>query len=369
MRRLFAAIVCLPMLLLLSGCGTGFFYKSSSSSGGSGTSATNYVFVANTGSNTVTGLGISSAGALASLSGSPISLPSAPTALTVSRDNKFLWVGTVSQIFGYSIASDGTIATINGGSALTNAFCVDMQTTPDGKWLMVLDGTGNSIDLFAIASDGTLSAASGAGFTANGTVTPKQLRIANSGSFVVAAMGTAGELVFAFNTSTGAFTELTQTQPPNTTSDNGIAIDKNGSYLYVARSGAAAGLVVMSIASNGNLTPTTATVYPVGTQPTAVTLDSTGSYVYVANTGDGTISGFSIGTNAALTALSSSPFSSGLGVSELGADSSGKWILASALNGSPDLTLYGFDSSNAGRLYTVSSTSTGDTPSSIALSH
>lgn len=367
LRRI-APLLVSALLLPLAGC-DGFFFKEGTSTSGGGTSATNYAFVANTGSNTVTGLGISSTGALATLSGSPISLNTTPTALTVSRSNNFVWVGTVSQIFGYSIASDGTLTALNSGNAVANAFCVDMQTSPDGKWLMVLDGSGNGIDLFAINSDGTLSPSTGAPFQASGTVVPKQLRIASSGGFVVAAMGTAGELVFAFNTTTGAFTYLAQTTPPSLTSDNGIAIDSTGTYLYEARSGNGAGLVVSTIASNGALTPTTSTVYATGTQPYAVALDNTGKYVYVANRTDGTITGYTIGTGAALSQISGSPFSSGVAVTSLGADSTSKWLLAAAYSGSPDLSLYGFDATNLGRLYSVSSASTGTNASFLALSH
>ncbi len=369
MRRVWPGLLSC-CLLLLTGC-NGFFYKDTSTGTGTGTgtSASNYVFVANTGANTVTGLGISATGSLAALTGSPISLSTPPTALTVSRANNYLWVGTVSQIFGYSIAADGTLAPLNNGNAIANAFCVDMQTTPDGKWLMVLDGSGASIDLFAINSNGTLSPTTGIGFTPTGTVVPKQLRIASTGTFAVAAMGTAGELVFSFNTTTGAFALLSQTAPPNLTSDNAIAIDSTGTYLYEARSGNGSGLVVNTIGSNGALTPTTATVYAAGTQPYAVTLDNAGKYVYVANRADSTITGYSSGVNAALTAISGSPFSSGVAVTALGADSTGKWLLAAAYSGAPDLTLYGFDATNLGRLYAVSSSSTGTNASVLALSH
>ncbi len=369
MPRTLAAIP-LTLSLLLSGCNGFFFKETSTSTGtGTGTSAVNYAFVANAGANSVTGFGISTTGALSALSGSPINLSTAPLALTVSRDNKYLWVGTVSQIFGFSISSTGTLTALNGGAAIANAFCADMQTTPDGKWLMVLDGTGVSIDLFAINSDGTLSPTGGAPFNPSGTVVPRQVRIAPSGTFVVAAMGTAGDLVFAFNTTTGAFTELTQTLPPSLTSSNGIAIDSTGTYLYEARSGSSAGLVVSTIAANGTLTPTTSTVYPTGAQPFAVTLDSTGKYVYVANRGDSTITGYSIGTGAALTAVAGSPFSAGVAVTSLGTDSTGMWLLAASYSGSPDLALYGFDAVNAGRLYTVSSTATGTNASVVTLSH
>jgi 6-phosphogluconolactonase (cycloisomerase 2 family) len=357
-------------LLPLSGC-NGFFAKDSTTSTDTGTSATNYAFVANTGSNSVAGFGISTTGTLAALSGSPITLGLPPTALTVSRDNKFLWVGTVSAIYGYSIASDGTLAALSSGNAIANAICADMQTSPDGKWLMVLDGSGNSVDLFSINTDGTLTPGpnSGIGFTASGTVVPKQLRIAPSGGYVVAAMGTAGELVFSFNTTTGALALLTQTPPPDTTSDNGIAIDSTSTYLFEARSGSNPGLVVNTVSSNGSLTPTTSTTYAAGVQPYAVVLDNTSKYAYVANRTDGTITGYGIGTNAALTAIAGSPFSSGVAVQSLGADSTGKWLLAASYSGSPDLSLYGFDATNLGRLYSVSSASTGTNAAVLALSH
>ncbi|MEK6396895.1 MAG: beta-propeller fold lactonase family protein [Terriglobus sp.] len=369
------APVVLSSLLSLSGCSGFFTPENSNSGGGSGggtVTASNYLFVANTGANSVTGLGISSTGTLGTLNGSPINFNYSPSALTVSRDNKFLWVGTVSQIFGFSIGSDGTLTALNSGNALVNAFCADMQTSPDGKWLMVLDGSGNAIDLFAINSDGTLTPgpSSGIGFTApSGTVVPKQIRISPTGSFVIAAMGTAGELYFNFNTTTGVFQYLNQTLPPGTTSDNAIAIDSTGTYVYVVRSGTNSGLVVNTIASNGLLVPTTSTAYSTGTQPYSVVLDNTGKYVYVANRGDNTISGWSIGTNAALTAISGSPFASGVAVTSLGADSTGKYIAAAAYSGTPDVTLYGFDSTTAGKLTSVATTSTGTNASIVALSH
>lgn len=378
MMRLFrCAPVLLSTVLLLNGCGSGkFFTPEPGDSGGGGggggnTTGSNYLFVANAGANSVTGLAISSTGTLGTLNGSPINFNFTPTSLTVSRDNKYLWVGTVSQIFGFTIASDGTLAALNSGSAIANANCVDMQTSPDGKWLMVLDGSGNAIDLFAIASDGTLSIGpnGGVGFTVTGTVVPKQLRIGPAGTFVIAAMGTGGELYFNFNTTTGILQYLAQTTPPGTTSDNAIAIDSTGTYVYEARSGTNPGLVVNTISSSGLLVPTTSTSYSAGTQPYSVVLDNTGKYVYVANRGDNTISGWSIGTGAALTAISGSPFASGVAVTSLGADSTGKYIAAAAYSGSPDVTLYGFDTTTAGALTSVATSATGTNASVVALSH
>lgn len=377
-RRLSLLLLCASTLL--HGCGFvtkeggGKFFTGedgSSSTGGSGTAASNFLFVANAGANSVTGLGISTTGTMAGLSGSPLNFSVAPTSLTVSRDNKYLYVGTSAAIFGFSIASDGTLASLNNGAALGNCSCVDLQTSPDGKWLLALDGSATSLDLYSIATDGTLSPGPGSGisYQANGTLVPKVLRFNPAGTLLVAAMGTGGELVFGFNTSTGVLTYLSQTLPPALTSDNGIAIDSTGTYLYEARSGNNAGLVVNTISANGVLTPTTATTYTAGTQPYSVVLDNSGTYVYVANRGDNTVSGWTIGTGAALTAIAGSPFSSGVAVTSLGADSTGKYIAAAAYSGAPDVTLYGLDTVNAGRLYSVSSSSTGTNASLVALSH
>jgi 6-phosphogluconolactonase (cycloisomerase 2 family) len=376
--RLFrcAAPVLLSTVLLLSGCGSGKFFTpepgDSGGGGGGNTTGSNYLFVANAGANSVTGFAISSTGTLGTLNGSPINFNFSPTSLTVSRDNKYLWVGTVSQIYGFSIGSGGALTALNKGSAIANAFCVDMQTSPDGKWLMVLDGSGNTIDLFSIGSDGSLSVGpnGGVGFTVpTGTVVPKQLRISPTGSYVIAAMGTAGELYFNFNTTSGVLQYVKQTSPPGTTSDNAIAIDSTGTYVYEARSGTNPGLVVNTIASDGTLVPTTSTSYPTGTQPYSVVLDNSGKYVYVANRGDNTISGWSIGTSAALAAISGSPFASGVAVTSLGADSTGKYIAAAAYSGSPDVTLYGFDTTTAGKLTSVATSATGTNASVVALSH
>ncbi len=369
----------------VSGCGSSFFTDTktgscatffpppSCSSSGSGTSATNYVFVVNNGVSTVTGLGISSTGALAALSGSPITVAStAPTAAAVTRNNSFLYIGNASQILGYAVSSTGALTVLNSGTALANANATDMQVTPDGKWLMVLDGSGVAVDLFAINSTtGALTTASGIGFQLSNTGTvPYTLRINPAGTVVAAAMGLGGQILWNFNTTTGAFTELSRTTAVNSlTADRGLAWDSAGKYLFLTRTGSSQGLIVEQVAGNGTLTPTTSTVYTTGNKPTSVALDSTGTYAYVTNEADSTVSGFSIGSNEALTAISGSPFSAGVGATAIGMDSTGKWVLVVSRGGSPDLTLYGFDSTNPGRLYVVSSSPTGSTAEFLALSH
>ncbi len=145
------------------------------------------------------------------------------------------------------------------------------------------------------------------------------------------------------------------------TSDNGLAVDSTVTHLYIARSGAGGGLAVYTIGANGLLTPLSASPFTAGAQPLSVLLDSTGAYAYVANGSDGTISGYSL-INGVATPLSGSPYTSGATVSSLALDSTKKYVLASAFGGSPDLTMYSFDATVAGKLDQVTTAATGTDP-------
>jgi 6-phosphogluconolactonase (cycloisomerase 2 family) len=94
--------------------------------------------------------------------------------------------------------------------------------------------------------------------------------------------------------------------------------------------------------------------------------------VYVANQLDSTISGYAVASNGTLTALSGSPYSNGSQVTALAADRTGSYLLAAAHSGTPDLTLYSFDSGTIGKLDFVISTSTGTDPTgpvTLAMTH
>jgi hypothetical protein len=73
-----------------------------------------------------------------------------------------------------------------------------------------------------------------------------------------------------------------------------------------------------------------------------------------------------------LTPLSGSPYASGAGVQSLGIDSTGKYLLAAAVGGSPDLSMYSFDANTPGMLDAATSVATDADPAgafAIALTH
>ena len=72
-----------------------------------------------------------------------------------------------------------------------------------------------------------------------------------------------------------------------------------------------------------------------------------------------------------LTALAGSPFTSGSLVQSLALDSTGKYLLAAANAGAPDLTMYSFSTTTAGALdmVTTETAAAGDGSIAVAATH
>jgi 6-phosphogluconolactonase (cycloisomerase 2 family) len=240
-----------------------------------------------------------------------------------------------------------------------------MDISPDGQWLLVLDGNGTTVDEFQInSSTGLLTQMTGASYTVTGaTVLPTAIKIAPNGELVFIALGTAGDLVYTFTTSSGALASSQQLSlPTTTTSDNALAVSPNSSYLYIARSGTDGGLAAYSIGTNGALAPVSGSSFAAGNQPFSVVVNNAGTDVYVANQLDSTISGYSVASDGTLTALADSPYTAGSSVTALAVERTGDYLLAAARGGSPDLAMYSFDSGIAGKLDLSTTTATGTDP-------
>jgi 6-phosphogluconolactonase len=364
------APVLLMLLLVLIGCGDFFIDESH----GGGASTGNHVYIANSSTNTIAGYTISS-GKLTAVSGSPLSVGYSPTALAVTPSNTFLYVAGPGAIYVYTINSDGSLKASSSGAAVAIVNVASIDVSPDGKWLFGLDNTQTTLDQFQIntSTGGLTSVAATPYSVSNAVVVPKMVRVAPTGNYVFVALGTGGDVVFTLNTTTGAVAASQQLSLGSAqTSDNALAIDSTASRLYIARSGLNGGLAVYNIGTAGALTSVTGSPFGTGAQPSAVQIDRSGKYVYVANRADATITGYAIGSSGSLITLSGSPYPSGTQVISLGADKSSTYILAGALGGSPDLSMYSIDTANPGKLILVTSTATGTDPagvSEIALTH
>jgi 6-phosphogluconolactonase len=97
---------------------------------------------------------------------------------------------------------------------------------------------------------------------------------------------------------------------------------------------------VLSIATTGALTELTGSPYSTGLGPSRVLVDSTGSYVYVTNRTAGTVSAFTLSSTGGLTAINGSPFTTGLGPTGLVEDANKTHIGVACVVGSPDFQVF-----------------------------
>jgi 6-phosphogluconolactonase len=360
-------VVVAVVLPIFVGC-AGFFPPLNEGGTTGGTS--NRVYVANQGASSIGGFSIGT-GTLTTLVGLPLAPGYKPLTMVVTPNNTLLYVGAATGIFVYFINSNGSLTSPSSGSQTAGVFATALAVSPDGQWLIALDGTTQQLDIFQInASTGALTSVNAPATysTTSGTWQPSDVRVSPDGTLIFAALGTAGDIVFTFNTTTGvAVSSQGLTTGNAATGDYGLAVNANTTYLYIARSGTNGGVAGFSIGSGGALTPVAGTPFIAGNGTFSVTLDSTGTYVYAANRTDGTVSGYTIvpGTTTAgltLKPLSGSPYASGSGVQALGVDSTGKYLLAVAVAGSPDLTMYSFDIPVPGKLDPATSVATGVDP-------
>ncbi len=377
-RRWFAAMAmglmaltgCDGFFVPVNGAGTGSGSGSGSGSGGSA-STTNLVYVANSLTNTVSGFAVGT-GTLTNVPNMPFAIGFTPQAEVVASN--FLFVAGPGAIYPYAVGADGSLSTPSVGQGAVLVFALAMDVSPDGKWMVALDGINTQLDVLSInKTTGALALTSTVPYSVtNAQVLPKMVKISPDGTLIYAALGTGGDVIFTFDTTTGVAVKTGALPPVSTkTSDNAVAIDSTTSHLYIARSGVSGGLAVYTIGSGGVLTSVAGSPFAAGAQPLSVVLGSTGKYVYVANGNDGTISGYSVVSGVA-TALSGSPYASGVSVRALAIDKSGKYLLAAASGGSPDLTIYSFDATVAGKLNSVTIATTGIDPAgaiAIAATH
>ncbi len=134
-----------------------------------------------------------------------------PTAIAVSPNNAFVYVGTATGVFLYNVNSDGTLTEGNNNNVVylnlvvSGAVVVQsMVVDPTNSWLLV--AYQNSTDIDAVQLDPTTGIPTGNYFYATSTfATPNpQLAISAANATnpqVFVALGTGGTQVFGFNPS------------------------------------------------------------------------------------------------------------------------------------------------------------------------
>ncbi len=364
--RSLAGVLGLAAMALLTGC-AGFFPPNTTTTTTTTSSTTgDYVYVVNQTSDTLTGFAVGS-GALTSLGSIALTAGLAPASVAVTRADTFVYVGGNGAISCFAIGTGGALTAVTGGGGTATANFVSLDTSPDGQWLLGLDSITLTLYVYRInTSTGalTLNSTTTYGVPGAGAVSQRMVKVAPNGDFVAIALGPGGDIVFPFTSTTGLLGSGNSLAIPAAYSDNAVAFDATSSYLLIARgvtgTGLTSGVATYTVNSTGALSGVQ-TLAASGNAPYSLLLDSTGTYAYTANRGDGTISGYTLKTGM-LTALASSPYASGLAVTALARDNSGKYIVAVASGGSSDVTLYGFDALTAGKLDPLAVSASGTDP-------
>lgn len=317
----------LPLVLLSSGCGDdgggggGFGGTGGGTLGGLGT--TSILYVANTGSDNVSGYGINTTGGtLTAIPGSPFLNVSGPSAMAVSSNGFFAYVtnSRANNVTAFRISTEGALLSVPTTPSNPNPVSVDaapgaLAIAPNTKHVYVASSGIDTVTAFNLEASGALTLipqTSGAAnpVAVNGSdpvaiaITPSGtfLYVANSGSNNVTAFSIGATGLVGLITPSGA-----NTNPLSTggTVPKSMAISPNGSFLYVANSGSH-NVTVFQIGANGLLTlvpPAGAGTNPVptgSTTPNSLMISSNGRFLYSAN-GGGTISAFTIGSDGLLT--------------------------------------------------------------------
>jgi 6-phosphogluconolactonase (cycloisomerase 2 family) len=374
--------------VLLSGCGNFFTKPGSGGSGGGGnTDAGDVLYFMNQSpssgvSSSITAYTVSTTGKLSAISGSPYTLSSLPTAMAITPGNTFLYVAYAEGILGYSIGTNGVLTALNSGAAVSTAqlLPLSMQVDSTGTYLLAasedLSTTLPEIGVYQIdTATGALTAVTGSPLelaqSGNGSTTgtpanaPNQLYIAPNNSLVYLTLGSGGTEILTFDASTQNLND-TQTYiklATGGTGQIGVVANAASTVLYVTEIGV--GVRAFTIGSNATLTEISGSPYKAGTGPTGLTLGQSGDYLYVANKGDNTITGYTVAASGELTVLGSSPYNTGGQPLSMTLDQSTDFLAVANSTGNPNLGIYSFDTTTAGKLdavtNTVSTTAAGTT--------
>jgi 6-phosphogluconolactonase len=366
-----SALLAAIVLIGTTGCGGGFFIPvcqaNNDCGGGSGTFSS-FAYVANATTATLAGFPIPTA-AFTTLTGTSYTLGTTPTALAATPKGAFLYVATLAgSIFMYTIGTNGALTLGNGGSPVVQALYPTWMTIdPSGNWLFIVSKSSPQLLVFQInTSSGVITQ------TSQGTIllssgNPTQVYVTPNNQFVYIGLGPGGTDGFTFNSSTGAATGKVHLAPLNGASDNTFAADATSAFLFVGEAGS--GIRSLAIGTDGSLAEVAGSPFTSPLGPQAIVVDPTNTYVYVANRTENVITGYTLGTDGSLTQLSSSPFATGSTPNAMSLDSTGKYLFVVNSGGSPDLQVFSFDSTTAGKLNTVTSVTTGTDPTgAVALS-
>jgi 6-phosphogluconolactonase len=367
----------LGFTFFLAGCGNFWAPPSSSSSSGnsSTTLSSGFFYVINQGTSQIVAYDINS-GALSQIGA--YTMANAPIAIAMAPNGASLYVSTLAGIYLYTVGSNGGLTIGFNGQVVSQDPAQALAVDTTSGWLVdAVQGNNQVIlDATALNTNGTPSGnAQTQVYTVNNAVV-SQLAISSDDDHVFLAAGTGGTVVTAF-TSANSKPLATSGQIIGVANTGGsaltVAVDPTLRVFYIGEvlgsGGTTGGLRVFNYSSlSGTLSQATGSpIASGGLSPHAILPPASSDYVYVANgtgaTTAGNITGFSLsGTSGAYTIAKANTVSTGILPYGLAQDSTGNFVMAVSSSGDPDLQAFVFDTTTAGQLDSVITSTTGTDP-------
>ena len=310
--RLFKSAVLISILSFVwvwQGCGNGSGGSGSGGGGkqfGGGTTTTYLAYLDPVAAN-VNVTNIPTSGALATATGSPYLAGSQPVSMTISPDNKFIYVvnassGNVNQ---YAISTAGAL-TQPVPPIATGVQPSVMAIDPTFRFALVANQGASTLSVYSISSTTGVLTAVGSPITLNVTA-PKKIAI--NGNFVFVASSTAID-VLIFNSTTNTFSFGTGSSIGAPGSGNIVALyaPPQATSRLFAVDASTNSVVPYTVSNTGVLTQ--GTPLATGTNPVAMNADEGNRFLYVANQGSNNLSVFEVDpSTGVLTTAVVSPIS------------------------------------------------------------
>jgi len=285
------------------------------------------LYVANTGSNNISGFSINTTtGALTLVPGSPFATGGSGSifgiSLAVTPNGKFVYAGNAGSgdISAFSVGSNGALTPIGGSPFFVGDAPDGIKVSPNGKFLGVALPFSDSVAMFRIGSNGALAPVTNSPFFQGGTGgadAASSVDMSCKSNLLFAAIANSTETDVGVSTiaSSGALSPIAGSPfafRPGVNSGVGI-LSPNNQWLFVSNQDSST-ITSLDVESNGNLAQVSGSPFlnSGASDPNGMATNAEGSLLYVAN-GDNTVTGFRINSSNGSLSPVSSPFPTGGG--------------------------------------------------------
>jgi 6-phosphogluconolactonase len=299
------------------------------------TPASRFAYVADRAGNKVNVFAIdATTGKLNPIAGSPFATPADATAVAIHPSGNFALVTAgASNLLTVQRIDRTTGALAAPTSYPTGSYPSSVAVTPNGKYVVVGDQTGNSVRVFPVTDTATGALGASVATPVPGPIL--SVSIDPSGRFLYVVPSGRGVVeAFSIDDGTGALTAVPGS--PFTAAgiaSRGAAFSPDGRFFYVNGGYVSTGVRAFAIdASSGALSAIPGSPFAGPPGADMIAFDGSGRFVYVSENTGNSVTAYAVNSaTGALSPLPTSPFNVGSGLAgALAADPTGRFLFTAS---------------------------------------